>query len=307
MKNQLINIIPKYLLIVICTELLLSASSVATAQNPGFERQKDSLLKVINNTEGETKTEAYDALHSLMFHHATDRKSYDIYSALSEEYRNELEKNNHPKQQGRIMVSEIIAAVRCGEYDEARKRAPETLHFLKSTGNTEGVYVVYKQLILSHCWAGEYDRALSELKQMYEIAKTADDAEGLFYFNYHSGIVYMYQDRLKEAEEYYRKSIDISKTLNTRPFNLIQVYFEWCNMLQTTERFQDFFSLMKECEDMLKTIEQENRPARDFKSEWENLWTLYAYAYNAQGHFDKAEYYCHLLEKSAQDPTTLFN
>ncbi|MDR0364533.1 MAG: helix-turn-helix domain-containing protein, partial [Bacteroidales bacterium] len=39
----------------------------------------------------------------------------------------------------------------------------------------------------------------------------------------------------------------------------------------------------------------------------ENLWTLYAYAYNAQGHFDKAEYYCHLLEKSAQDPTTLFN
>jgi AraC-like DNA-binding protein len=117
----------------------------------------------------------------------------------------------------------------------------------------------------------------------------------------------MYQDRLKEAEEYYCKSIEISKTFKKKPFHLVQVYSEWCNILQTTERFPEFFSAMKACEKVLKEIEKENSSNRNFKSEWENLWTLYAYAYNAQGHFDKAGYYCDLLEKSDQTPTTVFN
>ncbi|MDR1557648.1 MAG: helix-turn-helix domain-containing protein [Tannerellaceae bacterium] len=296
---------PIYTLFIICTGLL--SPHFAPAQDNDIQQQKDSLLKVINNSEGKAKIEAYGALHMLMFYRVTDRKSYDEYSALSREYQKEAEKQNNPKLQGQMMASDIIVAVRCGEYDEARKRAPETLNFLKSIGNTESVYVVHKQLILSRCRAGEYDQALSELKQMYELSMTGDDAEGQFYFNYYSGIVYMYQDRLKEAEEHYRKSIEISKALKKKPFHLVQVYSELCNMLQTTKRFSDFFSMMKACENVLKEIEKEDRQNRNFKPDWENLWTLYAYAYSAQRDFDKAGYYCDLLEKSDQTPTTLFN
>ncbi|MDR1526725.1 MAG: hypothetical protein LBS46_03515 [Dysgonamonadaceae bacterium] len=164
---------------------ILFVPCLAAAQNATFEQQKDSLLKVINNTEGEAKMTAYSALHSLLFYRATDRESYDEYAALSEEYQKEAEQQNNPKQQGQIMVADIILAVRCGEYDDARKRAPETLTFLQSIGNMESIYVVYKQLILSRCRAGEYEQALSELKQMYELTKTIKDAEGPFYFNYY--------------------------------------------------------------------------------------------------------------------------
>jgi AraC-like DNA-binding protein len=295
---------PVYVLFILCAGLL--SPRLAAAQNKDSEQQKDSLLKVINNSEGKAKIDAYDALHTLLFRQATDRKSYNEYSALSEEYRNEAEKQNDIKRKGRIMLSDIVAAVRCSEFDDARKRAPETLDVLQSIGNREDVYAVYKQLILARCEKGEYDLALTELKQMYELVKTAADRQGQFYFEYFSGLVYMYQDRLQEAEDHFRQSLEIAKSLKKKPSDLIRVYLQLCNMLQATQRFPDFFSMMKESEKVLTEIENEN-PDRNLKNNWEALWTLYAYAYNAQKDFDKAEYYCDLLEKSPMDEDALFN
>ena len=285
--------------------LLLSCFVAAQNNNPAT---KDSLRQRIAVSRDEEKLEAYNQLHTLLFLQVSDRPSLNEYLALSEEYQREAQKQDHIKQQSDAQVTDIIACIRCNEFDEARKRAPETLILLKSVENTEGIYVVYKQLILAYCRSGEYGKALSELQQMYEQAKAKNDTEGQFHFTYYTGIVYMHQDRLVEAEDYYRKSIIIAKELKKKPFDLINVHSELCNMLQATERFDDFFPMMKACENLLREIEKENVATnRNYQANWDNLWTLYAYAYNAKGDFDKAEYYCDLLEKNAKSKVLLAN
>jgi AraC-like DNA-binding protein len=292
-----------YVLFIIYAALLPAQFAVARNNHSASE---DSLRQIIAHTQGEEKLKAYRNLQDVLFHQATDRQSLDAYLLLSGEYGNEAQKQNQVKQQGDALVSDIIACVRCRQFDEMDNRVSGALAFLKTHQQTEGIYVVYKQVILSYCRRGQFERGISELQQLYQTVTKENDLPGQFYVNYLMGILYMHQDRLSEAEKYYRESIETGKKINNKPFDLLNAYAELCNMLQSTGQFDDFFTMAKETETLLRQLEIKNSHI-NYSVDWENLWSLYAYAYNSQKEYDKAEYYCNLLDSASQSPVSLGN
>jgi AraC-like DNA-binding protein/Tfp pilus assembly protein PilF len=277
------------------------------AQENSFAAKTDSLRKVINIAEGENKLNALNELSTLLFYNASDDVSLETYLHVSDEYIKEAQMQKQTKLQGDAKVSAIIARVRCGKFDEVEKRALETLNFLKTNGQMESMYVVFKQLILSYCRQGKYDFALAELGKTYNQATAENDLLGQFYAQYLTGIVYMHQDRIDKAEEHYMQSVETAKKINKKPFDLITVYSELCNMMQVKGRFDDFFALMGETETLLKQLEKQN-VNRKYTTNWENIFTLYAYAYSFMGEFDRAETYCNSMDSiGVGNPVTSFN
>jgi YesN/AraC family two-component response regulator len=275
--------------------LLLCLPAFVPGRAEGFQAREDSLLVLIPTLAGEEKLDAYNRLHSLYFDRLSDKNSLDAFLSFSALYREECLKQDRMQRAGDLLVSDIIACTKCYRFDELEKRAVESMAFLKSHRQTEGAYVVYNQLILAYCRRNLYDKALSELQQTCQLAEAENDRLGQFYAHYLMGIVYMHQDRLGEAEQNYRQSIDLVKGIEPRPRKLIDVYMQLCNMLQATERFDDFFAQAQQAETLLKQLETQNE-RKGFATEWENLWTLYAFAHDAQGNYDDAEIYCNRID-----------
>lgn len=276
--------------------------SIAIFGYPNYKPQKDSLEQLISTLDGKVRLDAYRQLHQIYFDELSGIASLDSFLLLSHAYEAEAQKQNDTKLQASIRVRDIIALGKCYQFDKLRQRAPETLDFLRENQCIQELYVVYKQLILSYCRQGKYDEALSELEKTYQQVQSNKDKLGLFHVQYLTGVVYMHQDRLDKAEENYRQSIKTAKSITPQPQNLISVYAELCNMLQATDRFDDFFKLAKETEAILRKTETQNK-GKTYHTDWANLFILYAYAYNSMGDFDHAERYCnHADSISKGDP-----
>ncbi|MEA5129222.1 MAG: helix-turn-helix domain-containing protein [Proteiniphilum sp.] len=202
---------------------------------------------------------------------------------------------NAIQRQGDSLLNSLMDNLRMNRFDEVDKHAGKTLAFLKEHALTDAMYMAYKQQILSYCRRGMYEKALAEIEEVYQQARRQNDDESSFYMQYLMGVVYMHQDRLSEAEEHYRQSIEEAARMNKRPFGLIGVYFELCNMLQATGRFDAFFEMAGETEKLLEGIIREN-PDNPQHTNRNNLWTLYAFAYSFMGDFDKTESYCNRID-----------
>ncbi len=269
-------------------------SSVILAQVT-YHHEKDSLLKVIPKLEGEDKLNAYDKLHSLYLDNLSDEASLSEFLAFSREYDAEARKQNATKRQGDIMVNKLIANLRMNHFEEVDQNISNTLRFLKEHNFTDAMYVSYKQQILSYCRRGMYEKALNEMQAVYNQAQQQNNKEDQFYMQYLIGVIYMHQNRLSEAEQHYRKSIEIAEKIDKEPFGLIGVYSELCNMLQATGRFDDFFDMAKQTESLLHKLSEKNKH-KNYNTDKMNLWTLYAFAYDFKGVYDKVEFYCNHID-----------
>ncbi|MFV0468220.1 MAG: helix-turn-helix domain-containing protein [Dysgonomonas sp.] len=250
---------------------------------------------VITNSNGESKLNAYEKLHSLYMDNLSDDASLAAFFAISREYEAEARDQKSIKRQGDIMLNNLIASTRMNHFEEVDKNINKTLTFLKEHKLTDAMYITYKQQILSYCRRGMYEKAITEMQRVYEQARQQNDGESQFYMQYLMGVIYMHQNRLHEAEQHYKRSIEIAEKLNKRPFGLIGVYSELCNMLQATGRLDEFFEMAKQAESLLEKLTKENKD-KNYNTDKMNLWTLYAFAYDLKREFDKAEFYCNRID-----------
>jgi len=205
----------------------------------GLTHTKDSLLNVIPSLTGEEKLNAYDRLHTIYMDNLFDDASLEDFFALSTEYATEARNQNATKQQGDIMLNNLIANLRMNHFDEVDKNIDNTLAFLKEHALTDAMYIAYKQQILSYCRRG--------------------------------------------------------------------MYAELCNMLQATGRFDEFFDMAGQTEELLEKLSTEDKH-KDHNTDKMNLWTLYAFAYNSKGEYDKAEAYCNRIDSlHGRDAVSLGN
>jgi AraC-like DNA-binding protein len=260
-----------------------------------YQQQVDSLWKVIKNSAGEEKLKSYADLHTLFFNNVSDDASLDVLLNFSKEYDKYAQQQGDIKIQGDIRINNIIIYERLNKWSEFEKAVPQTLKFLKKNNLTDGYYFVYRILIVSYCDQNRFEEALEELQAVYSEVQQQNDLAGAFYIEQIMGMTYMYQDRLDEAETYYRKSIKTAEMMSEKPHELIHSYLELCNMLQAISKFDDFFILAKQTETLIEQLEKE-ATTKDCTIEKNNLYVVYAYAYKALGEFDHAEYYCHLLD-----------
>jgi len=260
-----------------------------------YKQKADSLRIAIENSDGEEKFKSYANLHSLLLNNVSDDVSLNDYLNFSKEYTKYAQQQGNMKLQGDIRINNTIVYFRLSYLDEFEKMALQTLDFLKKNDLTEGYYYVYQNLMESYCTQNLFEKALNELQGVYKEAQQQNDLTGQFYIQQMLGTTFMYQDRLEEAESYYRMSIETSKKMDQKPQQLLLSYFQVLNMLQTSNRFDEFFVFAEQTETLLEQLEKENTK-KVFKMEKGNLYTVYAYAYDAMGEFDKAEHYCNLLD-----------
>ena len=262
----------------------------------GSNQEKiDSLLKIINTTEGEKKLIAYNRLHTLLMDNLSDNASLDAFLDFSKEYAKYALQQGNIKLQGDIRINNLIACCQMNRFNEVEKQAPQTLEFLKKNNLTDGYFIAYKQLILAYCRQNLFEKALNELQTVYREALQQNDREAQFYMQHLMGLTYMHQDRLDEAERHYRMSIETAEKMGKKPSGLMRSCLELCNMLQATGQFDDFFATATQTEALLEQLKKEN-PNNTYNIETNNLWTLLAFAYDAKGEFDKAEHYCNLID-----------
>lgn len=269
--------------------------SFPTLAQKNFQHKRDSLRMVITNSNGESKLNAYEKLHSLYMDNLSDDASLAAFFTISREYEAEARDQKSIKRQGDIMLNNLIASTRMNHFEEVDKNINKTLTFLKEHKLTDAMYITYKQQILSYCRRGMYEKAITEMQRVYEQARQQNDGESQFYMQYLIGVIYMHQNRLHEAEQHYKRSIEIAEKLNKRPFGLIGVYSELCNMLQATGRLDEFFEMAKQAESLLEKLTKENKD-KNYNTDKMNLWTLYAFAYDLKREFDKAEFYCNQID-----------
>lgn len=290
---------------IIFTGFLLALPAKA---DDSFQQRADSLRQVIDVSRGKEKLTAFDKLHNLYFLNLSDKASLDAFLDISALYDKELERQSDSKKRGDLMVSNIIAMNKCGQFDAVEKNADETIQYLKSNHHTEGLYVVYKQLILAQCEQGKFDKALDELKKVFDDAKANNDLEGQFYAQYLTGVVYMHQERLADAEAQYRASLETGKKMKKKPFDIINASMELCNMLQATEQMDEFFAANENAEKLLKEMEKESDGKRNFTTDWGNLYIVNAFAYQTQKDYNKVLYYCDKIERlGTVNPSMMYN
>lgn len=279
-----------------------------TQADNSFQQRADSLRQVIDASKGKEKLNAFDKLQNLYFLNLSDKESLDAFLEISEQYDKELERQSDSKKRGDLMVSNIIAMNRCGQFDAVEKNAEQTIQYLKSNHHTEAQYVVYKQLILAQCEQGKFDKALDELKKVFDDAKTNNDLEGQFYAQYLTGVVYMHQERLADAEAQYRVSLETGKKMKKKPFDIINASMELCNMLQVTGQMDEFFVANENAEKLLKEMEKESDGKRNFTTDWGNLYIVNAFAYQTLKDYDQVLYYCDKIEGlGLANPSMMYN
>lgn len=279
-----------------------------TQADNSFQQRADSLRQVIDASKGKEKLNAFDKLQNLYFLNLSDKESLDAFLEISEQYDKELERQSDSKKRGDLMVSNIIAMNRCGQFDAVEKNAEQTIQYLKSNHHTEAQYVVYKQLILAQCEQGKFDKALDELKKVFDDAKTNNDLEGQFYAQYLTGVVYMHQERLADAEAQYRVSLETGKKMKKKPFDIINASMELCNMLQATGQMDEFFVANENAEKLLKEMEKESDGKRNFTTDWGNLYIVNAFAYQTLKDYDQVLYYCDKIEGlGLANPSMMYN
>ncbi|MCL2511267.1 MAG: AraC family transcriptional regulator, partial [Bacteroidales bacterium] len=297
--------IRNYILKSLCLSICLMVTVNVWGQGD-FQRQRDSLQNVIKSADGEEKSNAYHRLFMLYMDNLSDDASLDALLNFSKEFEKYAKQHGNIKQQGDIMVNRMIACGRVHRYGEIEKMAPQTFAFLKKNDMKEGYYVALRQLILAYCGQNLFEKALNELQVIHKEAQQQNDIETQFNMHLLMGLTYMYQDRLSEAETHYRTSIETSKKMDKKPRSLPRVYLELCNMLQATGQFDDFFIMAEQAEDVIVYFEKES-PNISRIIERNNLWSLYALAYLAQGEFDKTEHYCDLMDSLAHYTTSRIN
>jgi AraC-like DNA-binding protein len=99
-------------------------------------------------------------------------------------------------------------------------------------------------------------------------------------------------------------SIETGEKLSKKPQALASSYFGLCNMLSTTKQFDEFFIAAKQME---KFMEEFVILYPHLLSKTIDLWILYASAYENKGEYDKAEYYCDLIDNLSPSINILCN
>jgi len=273
--------------------IILSAFSKTTAQND-IDRQKDSLRKVISETEGKEKLKTYTRLANIYMSEVGDDQKMDTLLILFDEMYEEAEKQDNITQQGIIRGNILISFKNNGMFDEVIRRASDCLDFLAKNELWKFYYQISILVIDSYRAKGEFDHAIKEGEKLYALAKEQQNNGGMATALYSIASTYNNQSRLEDAEEYFRECIKLIHDNNSYLNILTQSYAFLCHSLRVQGRFEEVSQIIPEFEEAVHRFEKVSGVTQP--TAWANLWTVGLYTYIDAGEYDKAEYYFAKLE-----------
>ncbi|MDR1644774.1 MAG: helix-turn-helix domain-containing protein [Tannerellaceae bacterium] len=282
--------------------LLFLTPCLAAAQDAGFEQQKDSLLSVIAQTQGDEKLKNYRQFQIWLFHYEPDMDSVCKYY---DEYIKEARKQGNTKDEGMVYVNLLGAYCNRGLFDKAIAQSDEILQFLSSSDLWEYYYQAYSIVLEACFFNNQYQKTLDAANELYRQAKEQNHANGISAAFYTMGLVYNKTERTQEAEQYFKKCIETQERMEKKTALWTQAYYYLFEIIEGQKRYSEAGKLLAEWEKAVKSYEiqedLENAVARN------ELYTAKVRLYLNEGELDKAELYCDSAEITSPDNSLLAN
>lgn len=254
-----------------------------------FQHKKDSLLKVIPSLMGDEKLNAYEILAKLTFMNGGNVDDLLIFEA----WEKEAISQNNIQTVGFAKRATITYLLNTFQYKLIIEKADNYLDFLRKNEMIPYYYDVYNSVIYAYFNSGAKEKALEEAFNLYTQAKQSEDNEGIQVALYTIGEIYAKTYRWKEAQEYFKKSIDQANKYDLFNPTKLKGYQSLVSVTITLKQINEVESLFAEWEKDIKRYEEQ----QDISGSM--LYELYVHKlsfYGEMNDLDKVEYYCSLLE-----------
>ncbi|MDR0811748.1 MAG: helix-turn-helix domain-containing protein [Paludibacter sp.] len=271
---------------------ILFAFSSVSAQND-FQQTKDSLLKVISQSDGTTKTDAYLALNSLLNYYET---SIDTLIKYFDALETETRKQGNIELEGMARANSLLMFRARNHYEDLLKRANEDLVFLEKNNLWALYYRTFSFVIDSYLYSGKSENALSEAKKLYEKAQNRKDNQGLAIALFQMGMIYLHLERYADAEKCLEEAVLLENQSETITDLRLNIYFYLSEAYSFLQKYDKAQLLLQKWEPELIQYE-EIRGRGKLRIFWSNLYKQYLQLYLNKKEYDKIEPYCKLLDE----------
>ena len=285
--------------------IFLCISPYLRAQN-AIQDRKDSLRRVINQTEGEEKLKTYNLLGGLYVQEAYKENGVDSAFAILDEMEAEARRQNNVFYQGITRINKLTSLFNSGptSYDKIIQMSPAILEFLSENNLLWLYYQAHITLTNTYRLKGETEQALKEAEMIYEHAKERQHAGGMGLVLSAMARIYTGQSRFSDAEACLRESIGLLKDSTNYIGNLATIYFQLGNSLIAQSRYDDALQIAAENEEINRRYEEISKSPQLIA--WMNLWGVYMRAYLESEQYDKAEVYLDKIDSATNGSRNLY-
>lgn len=277
---------------------LLWLATPAAAETP-VQRQKDSLRRVIVQTEGKDKLKAYANLYRLYMAEAADDAKMDTLRMLFDQAQAEAVRQGDTGSQGLVLGNRIIVLINRGENDEVIRCIPAALDFYAEHEQWKFYDQIQMQFIHAFNMKGDYESAAAEAKKMYDRAREQDNKGGMATALYATANIYNIQKRWPEQEKCLRECIELLWDASGYDNILTQAYAFLCISLRTQKHYEEVVKLAPEYEKAIARFEKSSGTTQHEARG--NFYTALMNNYIDTGEYDKAETYLAKLENVPLD------
>lgn len=277
------NTLPRFLTLIFCG--ILCTLSVR-AQND-FRQKKDSLLNIINKSEGKEKLDTYFELQNIYYDISLDSLLIKEFILLCDEYDAETDRQKALKDRGLNMVNTIVFLRNNSFWNEVYSRAPRYLEFLKTNELWNYYYGVNDNLFDSYLYNGQLETAIRKANDLYLESKTLKQNTGMAVALCAIGQAYREQRRFDEAISQFEQGAQLLKNEEKITPLLLSVYWTYCGLLVEKE---DYIKALTEIKAFDLSVQRfETQIKREIPSYRAVVLRLYAHAYLGTKDFTKAE------------------
>ncbi|MDL2244797.1 helix-turn-helix domain-containing protein [Parabacteroides sp. OttesenSCG-928-J18] len=266
---------------------LLVAGSVM-AQNKN-QLQKDSLRRVIPQTEGVEKLKNYRSLVTLYTAEVRNPHVLDTACVLLDEMNAEAEKMSNTDYQVISRYTKLLFLSNAYKYDEVIKQAPAILDFIRKQKSWNSYYHLHTILVSAYLRIGKTEQALQTAQEIHEQAKEQNHAGGMAYMLRSMSSIYANQSRLEESEKCLKECIELIRDSVTYSGVLSDIYISLMKNYTVQRRYDEALRTAEEATEINRQYEKQSERAQP--GAWANLYDAYTNIYMQTEKYDLAEVY----------------
>lgn len=268
------------------------------------QQKKDSLRRVIAQTEGADRTQARERLARIYLVELRKEGVLDSLMALYDTMEAEARAAGDIPSAGVVQSNRITAYYNKGLYDEVIAKAPAVLGFLAENGLWKDFYQTSNNVCEAYRRKGEYEKALEEADKTYRGAKERDDRAGMGMTQLAIAKIYSDMRRYPEAEKCMRECIDLLQDQTPYLNYLATAHNRLAVTLIGQERYDEALKVARATEQVNRRYEEASHSPQP--SSWYNLWLTYVDIYRQTGEFDKAQLYVDRIDSITKGSVRMY-
>lgn len=208
---------------------LLWGLSLSAATSP--QQRIDSLRETLAQQEGEQKLKTLEDIYKA----SLSVGDFNLQLECLDQWQKEASSQGNAASEAEARVDRILDYFNEASYDSIYVLAPDMMRFCKEHKLQRKRMQAWHMLVGVYHITGQYNRALSEVKQMYEEAhKTKSDyGESMAYFNI--GNIYYSMGHYEESIEAFAKCVPLMETIDKEV--LLEIYPFYCDALEAMKQY----------------------------------------------------------------------